>query len=60
MNDAHLLIGYSWLYDNDVKHCGCNNTNKFTHDKKIILLRSAKPITRTSPVAKSSTSNTPT
>jgi len=56
LNIAHLLLGYSWLYDKVVKHCGRNNTYKFTHDK-IILLRHAKPITGTCPVVKSCASN---
>ena len=60
MNAAHLLLGRLWLYDNAVKHYGRNNTHKFTHDKRIILLRPAKPVTRICPVAKPSVSNTST
>ena len=60
MNVDHLLLGRPWLYDNAMKHCGRNNTYKFTHDKKTILLRSAKSVTGTRPGVKSSASNTPT
>ena len=42
-----------------MKYCDRNNTYKFTHDKKIVLLRPAKPVTGTRPIAKSSASNTP-
>ena len=54
MNVAHFLLGHPWLYDNAVKHYGCNNIYKFTYDKKINLLRPAKPVIGTRPVAKSS------
>ena len=60
MNIAHLLLGRLWLYDNVVKHYDRNNTYKFTHDKKTILLRPANLVTGTCPVAKSYASNTPT
>ena len=60
MNVAHLLLGCLWLYYNIVKHYGCNNTYKLTHEKQTILLRPAKPVTGTRPVAKPSASNTPT
>ena len=59
MNVAHLLLGRPWLYDNTVKYCSRNNTYKFTHDKKAILLRPAKSVISTCPVAKSFASNTP-
>jgi len=60
MNVAYLLRGRPWLYDNIVKHYGRNNAYKFTHDKKIILLRFAKPVTGIRPVAKSSANITQT
>ena len=57
-NVAHLLLDHAWLYDNVVKYYGRNNTYKFTHEKKTVLLRSAKLVTR--PIAKSYARNTPT
>jgi len=55
-----IFCYYPWLYDNAVKYCDCNNTYKFTHNKKTILLRPAKRVTGIHQVAKSSASNTPT
>ena len=54
MNVAYLLFGHPWLYDNAVKHYGHNNTYKYKYNKKTILLRLVKLVTRTCPLAKSS------
>jgi len=58
MNVTHLLLGHPWLYNNAVKHCGRNNTYKFTYEKKTNLSRPTKPFTGICPVTKSSASNT--
>ena len=60
MNVAHLLLGHPWLYENAMKHCGCNNIYKFKHNNTTIFSTSVKSVTRTCPVAKSSDKKSPT
>lgn len=57
MDVTHVLLGRPWLYDHAVKHCGCDNTYKFTHDNKNIHLQPAQPVTKACPVTKTPPKN---
>ena len=41
MDVVDIQLRQRWLYDHEVEHCGRENTYKFQHKNKIILLHLA-------------------